>query len=336
MASLTSLHTFALPANAQQIHHISNANQLFEIDWQSPFYILGQGSNTLFIEDFNGQVIVMALSGIALEEDADSFKLAVAGGENWHNLVCWCLEKNINGFENLALIPGTVGAAPVQNIGAYGVEVAQFIESVDGFDIERKQFLSLSNGECQFAYRDSIFKQQLFEKFIITRVNFSVPKNWCANTSYGPLQQLSAPSAQQIFDAVIAVRSSKLPDPYRLPNAGSFFKNPIVTKAIAQALQLKHPKMPVFEVDGNNAKLAAGWLIEQSGLKGFQIGGVRVHEQQALVLVNDGTSQGADVIQMVQHIQQTILNDYGVLLEHEVRLVGRNGLITLSLSETHD
>lgn len=336
MASLTPLHTFALPADAQQVHTIRDAKQLLDINWQTPFYILGQGSNTLFVEDFNGQIIVMALTGISISEQNDMFELSVAGGENWHQLVCWCLQQGVYGFENLALIPGTVGAAPVQNIGAYGVEVAQFISKVHGFNIETQQFVSLDNEACQFAYRDSIFKQQLFEKFIITQVDFVLPKRWRANTSYGPLQQLNAPTAQQVFDAVIAVRASKLPDPNELPNAGSFFKNPIVARTLAESLQLTYPSMPFYDVDEANVKLAAGWLIEQAGLKGFQIGGVRVHDKQALVLVNDGNSCGADVLNMVRHIQRTVFDKFEVMLEHEVRLVGCNGLITLSMSDAND
>lgn len=320
-----SLHTFAVAKKAKQIIHITAPEQLPIQSWESPFLILGEGSNTVFLDDFDGDVIVMRNRGIAVKEDDESYLIEVGAGENWHQFVAYCLTNNIAGLENLALIPGSVGAAPVQNIGAYGVEVEQFIESVVGYDIVDGQFERLSKAQCHFSYRDSVFKQQLKQRFIITAVHFKIPKAWQANTSYGALKNIEAPTPNDIFEQVIQIRQSKLPDPQVLPNAGSFFKNPILTASHFEHIKQSYPDIPHYPQANGDVKVAAGWLIEQAGLKGKRIGDVAVHQKQALVLVNHGHCSSDDVIAMITLVQQQIHDKFDISLEHEVRLIGQSG-----------
>ncbi|MFC3034481.1 UDP-N-acetylmuramate dehydrogenase [Pseudoalteromonas fenneropenaei] len=330
MQPLQHLHTFALPATCQRLITVDDIQLLEQIVFQTPFYILGEGSNSIFLEDFQGTVILMRNKGISVTERGDAYLLEVAAGENWHELVLWTLAQGMAGLENLALIPGTVGAAPVQNIGAYGVELEKFVEYVEGFDIGRREWRRLSRAQCQFAYRDSIFKHQLKDRLVITSVGLRLDKHWLPTLSYGPLAQLPQnATAQQICDAVIAIRQSKLPDPQVLPNAGSFFKNPIVSAEFAADLKAKHPTMPLYPVDATYTKLAAGWLIEQAGLKGYCQQTIRVYEQQALVLVNGGEGQGEALHTVILHVQRTVFERFAVALEHEVRLLGATGEVTI-------
>ncbi|MFY8326633.1 UDP-N-acetylmuramate dehydrogenase [Pseudoalteromonas sp. ZZD1] len=332
--SVQAFHTFSLPSQCSQLTEITELAQLQQQSFDSPFCILGEGSNTVFLADYQGQVIKMATKGITAGERKHDYLLEVAAGESWHQLVIYTLEHGMPGFENLALIPGTVGAAPVQNIGAYGVELAKFIEYVEYFDITSKQFIRINNVECQFGYRDSIFKHSLKNKAVITQVGFCLPKQWQPELSYGPLQQLEDISAKNIFKQVIKTRNSKLPNPYELANAGSFFKNPIITNSQLQTLLQTHPQLPHYIYDTKHHKIAAGWLIEQAGLKGYRIAGIEVHQQQALVLVNHGNSTGADLIAMVRHIQQQVWQCYQIQLQHEVRLMARDGECHIDLEET--
>ncbi|KJY97283.1 UDP-N-acetylmuramate dehydrogenase [Pseudoalteromonas ruthenica] len=327
MPALQCLHTFALAAQCQQLLTIEDAEQLHDVDFSQPFCVLGEGSNTIFTAPYQGSVLLIANKGLVIEEDSDAWLLHCEAGENWHQLVQQSLALAMPGLENLALIPGTVGAAPVQNIGAYGVELAQFVDYVQGFDIAERCFRNLSAKECEFGYRDSIFKHALKERFIITRVGLRLPKAWQANTSYGPLQALHQPTAQQIFEQVVAVRQSKLPDPYQLANSGSFFKNPILTRQHVSKLRQSYADMPCYDVDSQHQKVAAGWLIEQAGLKGYHIGDIAVHDKQALVLVNRGAGTAEQLMAMIKHIQQTIVAQFGIALEHEVRLLGAQGEI---------
>ncbi|BBN83145.1 UDP-N-acetylenolpyruvoylglucosamine reductase [Pseudoalteromonas sp. A25] len=297
-----------------------------EIDFSKPFCLLGEGSNSVFIEDFAGVVIKLGLKGIAIHEHDEYWSIEVGAGENWHQLVLQLLEKGIAGLENLALIPGTVGAAPVQNIGAYGVELAKFVEYVEGFDIKTKQRVRLNTEQCQFGYRDSIFKHALKGCFVITQVGLKITKQWQPELSYGPLQHLkhTHPSAWQVCQAVIAIRQSKLPDPSVLANAGSFFKNPVVSNEHASKLKQQFADIPTYYVNDAQQKLAAGWLIEQAGLKGHQIGGIAVYHQQALVLVNQGNGSADELVTMIKYIQQQVWERFAVRLEHEVRLLGHD------------
>jgi UDP-N-acetylmuramate dehydrogenase len=331
---LTSLHTFRLPSSCRRIIDITSADLLTELDIKPPFCLLGEGSNTIFIENFSGDVLLMKIKGVVIEERNSDHLVHCAAGENWHDLVIGLLERGIAGLENLVLIPGTVGAAPVQNIGAYGVEVKQFIDYVEGVDLRTRQIVRLANQQCHFGYRDSIFKHELKDNFVITQVGFALPKQWRPVLSYGPLTHLDAATvtANEVAKAVIAVRQSKLPDPAIIPNAGSFFKNPIVNRAVATQLAVDYPTMPIYPVDDNNVKLAAGWLMEQAGLKGYQQHGIGTYDQQALVLVNHGATSSAALLFMIKHIQTSVLVKFNVHLDHEVRLIGQNGEITVQVN----
>lgn len=335
MLSLQSRHTFALPVMARDIIEIEKAEQLTQIDFNVPFMILGEGSNTVFLNDYSGLVISMKNKGIEKKVDNEFIYLNVSAGENWHELVCSTLADNILGLENLALIPGSVGAAPVQNIGAYGVEVRQFIEYVTGYDINQKRFYTLTNEECEFAYRESIFKDELNKKFIITEVGFKFNKLWLPELSYGPLKQISltgnnAEDAKSIFEQIVSIRQEKLPDPNKTPNAGSFFKNPIIKEIQLIDLKKAYPDIPNYPVglnahNVNEFKLAAGWLIDKAQLKGFRVAGIEVNPLQALVLLNHGNSTGDDITKMILTIQKTIREKFSVELEHEVRIINTNG-----------
>lgn len=331
--SLQAFHTFSLPSQCSQLCEITDLTQLQLLTFDSPFCILGEGSNTVFLSDYQGTVIKMATTGIAIIERDNDYLLEVAAGENWHQLVAYTLKKGMPGLENLALIPGTVGAAPVQNIGAYGVELAKFIEYVEYFDIATKQLIRLSCQQCEFGYRESIFKHQLKNKAVITCVALALPKLWQPELSYGPLQQLESVTAQTVFEQVIKTRNSKLPDPYILANAGSFFKNPIIENQLLSELLVAYPQLPHYYYDEHHHKVAAGWLIEQAGLKGYRIAGIEVHQQQALVLVNHGGSEGSDLIKMIQHIQQQIWQRYQISLQHEVRLMNNDTECHIGLGE---
>lgn len=331
--SLQTFHTFSLPSQCSQLCEITDNQQLQQQSFNAPFCILGEGSNTVFLDDYQGTVIKMATKGISLVVRDNDYLLAVAAGENWHQLVTYTLEHNMPGLENLALIPGTVGAAPVQNIGAYGIELAKYIDYVEYFDIADKKLIRLSKAECQFGYRDSIFKHDLKSKAVITEVGICLPKQWQPELSYGPLQQLGKVTAKAVYEQVIATRNSKLPDPYMLANAGSFFKNPIIPNSQLQALLTSHPQLPHYFYDDGHHKIAAGWLIEQAGLKGHRIAGIEVHQQQALVLVNHGDSQGEDLVAMIKHIQQQVWQRYHIHLHHEVRLMADADECHINLQE---
>lgn len=327
MHALQPHHTFALPHFCQNIVEVEDPQWLRTFDFTQQFCLLGEGSNTVFIDDFLGVVLKLTNKGVVISQSTTDWKIDIAAGENWHSLVILLLDNGISGLENLALIPGTVGAAPVQNIGAYGVELADFLEYVEGFNIQRGQFERLSRTQCQFGYRDSIFKNGLKNRFVITKVGLSIAKDWQPQLHYGPLQALDKKtvSGKEVFDAVVAIRQSKLPDPKELANSGSFFKNPLVNHDVCQRLLACYPTMPTYKVDAKMTKLAAGWLIEQAGLKGYRYAGVRVYERQALVLVNEGHASGGSLRQIVQHIQRQVAEQFGVDLEHEVILIGPAG-----------
>ncbi len=331
---LKSVNTFGLNANARigiTLTDEQELNSLRQNLWWSeslPRLIIGEGSNILFTNDFDGVAIVNRLKGITVKETDDAWLLHVAAGENWHQLIAWTLQQQMPGMENLALIPGTVGAAPVQNIGAYGVEFCQFCDYVDMWhfaDGHRERF---SAAQCRFGYRDSIFKHDLHDKVVITAVGLRIPKNWQPVTEYGPLKALgTGASAAQIFNTVCELRQSKLPDPVKLGNAGSFFKNPLVTGAVAATLKAKYPAIPCFDAGDGYYKLAAGWLIDQAGLKGFQLGYAGVHKEQALVLVNLGNASAQDILALAKYVGSEVSRQFSVQLEPEVRFIGKSGEI---------
>ena len=339
--SLKSFNSFAIEAQAQQLFRLQNRAQFPELLLQikqtlqanKPILILGGGSNTLFCEDFAGLVIKVELLGVETLESDSHYQLQVSAGEDWPKLVADCIEKGVDGLENLAAIPGVVGAAPVQNIGAYGTELKDFCESVEYIDLSTGELHLLSGEQCQFGYRDSIFKTPALKHALITQVTLSLNKQWQPHSRYGALNNLQQDekiTAKKIYQSVCAVRGEKLPDPRLLGNAGSFFKNPVVEKEIAEELLVSHPTMPNYPQADGSVKLAAGWLIDQASLKGKQIGGAAVHEKQALVLINKGGATARDIIQLAGFVRDTVQKKFNVSLEHEVRFIGAFGETNLS------
>lgn len=326
-ADLQPYNSFGFASRAARLLTLTQAEQLPALladhgFRHGPRWILGGGSNVLLPPYLAGTVVLMSLKGIELlSEDDQQVKIRVAAGENWHEFVQYCLAQGWYGLENLSLIPGTVGAAPIQNIGAYGVEVRQWIETVEFIDLDNAQTHRLSAAACEFAYRDSVFKRQWRHRALITAVEFQLPKHPQPRYDYGDLkqvlQELGTITPQAVAQAVITVRQSKLPDPKQLGNAGSFFKNPLVDDATLQRLITAHPTLAHH---GN--KLAAGWLIDRAGLKGYRQGPVGVHEKQALVLVNYGGGSAADIMALAEHVQHTVATCYGVLLEREPDVMG--------------
>jgi UDP-N-acetylmuramate dehydrogenase len=301
-----------------------------------PRLVLGGGSNVVLTGDFAGLVLLVALRGRrVVREDAEAWYVEAAGGEPWHEFVAWTLSQGLPGLENLALIPGTVGAAPIQNIGAYGLEMCERFASLRAVELATGAVHELDAEACRFGYRDSFFKREGRERFVITSVTFRLPKAWQSRAGYADLaRELAArgtasaagfpadaaaaqPGAQAIFDAVVAVRRAKLPDPLELGNAGSFFKNPVIGAAQFAALKLKEPDVVSYAQPDGRVKLAAGWLIDRCGWKGRAMGAAAVHERQALVLVNRGGASGSDVLALAKAIQQDVLARFGVELEAE-------------------
>ena len=332
MVSLKRLHTFGFDTLAQDLVEVNTTDDLasvFQRVKRKTYYLLGEGSNSIFLEDFTGTIVLNKMKGIQIQESDTEFNLSVASGELWHELVEHTLSIGAFGFENLALIPGTVGAAPIQNIGAYGVEIEKFIRSVEYYDIELNTFHTLNHEDCDFAYRDSIFKNQLFNKAVITKVNFTMPKKNAVEYSYAPLNQLVAPTPLDIFNKVIEVRTDKLPNPKVLGNAGSFFKNPVVSKQTLDEIESRFDKVPYFKVSEVSFKVPAAWLIDQLGFKGKMYLGVKCHEKQPLVLVNTGKGNGEGLLMLARQIKQSVFDTFAIELENEVRLIGKNGLIVL-------
>ena len=290
--------------------------------------LLGGGSNLVLAADLDLLVIHLQLRGIqVLDEDANFARIEVQAGENWHDFVQWSLAQGLSGLENLSLIPGHVGAAPVQNIGAYGAELQDYFESAWVYDRQTQQPQRLTKAQCQFAYRDSLFKRESGRRVILS-VIFKLPKQADLRLDYGDLrgylaqQQISAPTPQDVSRAVCAIRAEKLPDPQQLANTGSFFKNPVVSAEHAEQLKQRYPKLVCFAQADGQSKLAAGWLIDQAGWKGHRQGDAGVHAKQALVLVNYGTASGQDILQLAAQIQADIRERYGVELEIEPNVLG--------------
>jgi UDP-N-acetylmuramate dehydrogenase len=332
--STKPLHSFHLSSGVKhlaEINSITDLNQVLELTNNGEFIVIGEGSNTIFIDDYMGTLILNKLVGIELTENDEFYKVSVGSGNNWNEFVLWCLSNNINGLENLALIPGTVGACPIQNIGAYGVEVKKFIDSVEYVDLSTGEVSVLDNKSCNFGYRDSVFKHELKDNVFITKVNFLFAKIWQPELAYAPLNSLESPTAKQIYDKVCEVRTLKLPDPKLIGNAGSFFKNPIVSNDKAEQLVDEYANIPNYEYNKNSKKIAAGWLIEQAGLKGFSLGNVAVHDMQALVLTNKtGDANGSELIELASHVMMKVYDKFGITLEPEVRFVGKHGEVKFS------
>ena len=330
---LTSFNTLALPARAERYLRVTEVAQLHEAaSLAGRRFILGGGSNLVLAGDFAGLVLHMALCGRRLVgEDGDAWLVEGGAGENWHDFVMWTLEQGWPGLENLVLIPGTVGAAPIQNIGAYGLEVGERIARVVAYDFATECLVAFSPEDCRFAYRDSVFKQEgwhLSGRFAITAVHFRLPKGWRPNVRYGELaaelesRTTATPSPQDVARAVMAVRRRKLPDPAVLPNAGSFFHNPVVEAGFAADLGRRFPALPRYPQADGRVKLAAGWLIEQAGWKGRNLGPVGMYDKQALVLVNRGGAQGSDVRALMHAVQRDVNERFGVDLVPEPVFLG--------------
>jgi UDP-N-acetylmuramate dehydrogenase len=293
-----------------------------------PLLILGGGSNILLTKDFDGWVLKNELKGIELvREDNEYYYVKVMAGENWHQFVLYCIEHNYAGLENLSLIPGNTGASPMQNIGAYGVEIKDVFHELEAFHLKEQAIVKFNLTDCQFGYRESIFKKEYKGEFIILHVTFRLRKQPVFNFSYGAIEQelermgVRELSIQNISKAVINIRSSKLPDPAVIGNAGSFFKNPVITKTKYEQLAESFPSIPGYAAGESRIKLAAGWLIEHCGWKGYRKGDAGCYEKQALVLVNYGKAAGKEIFDLSASITESVLNKFGVTLETEVNIL---------------
>lgn len=330
--NLKELNTFHLNVSAKKLVIIENENDVTEIPsliQKEKYLILGGGSNVLFLNDFDGIIIKNEIKGKKITDETDEdIIVSIQSGEIWHDIVMWAIKNNWNGIENLALIPGTTGAAPVQNIGAYGVEIKDVLQSIKFFNLETKSFQVLDNKECLFSYRNSIFKNELKNKTFITDVTLKLKKkNHIYRTDYGNIKdELSKLNANKltpelIAQAVINIRQSKLPDPSVIGNAGSFFKNPEVSKKQYEELKNQYPEIPVFPLENGNYKIAAGWMIEKCGLKGFEHKGAAVHSKQALVLINKNNATGKDIFELAQIVMKKVFDTFAVTLEPEVNII---------------
>lgn len=328
--SLKKYNTFGLGYQAKRIIHPSNEEETIQavtkLSEKEPFLILGGGSNLLFTGDYNGTLIHPVIEGIKiLSENSDSIIISAGAGINWDNLVDWTVKNGFYGLENLSLIPGNVGASPVQNIGAYGTEVRDYVEMVDAIRIPDGKKVRFSNSECCFAYRYSIFKGPEKGRYLVTRVHFRLSKKFRLNLDYGSVKdevaRLGKENQANVRLAVINIRKKKLPDPELIGNAGSFFKNPLVNEEFATRIKKVYPEVPSFPADDGNVKIAAGWLIEQCGWKGKRDGDAGVHDRQALVLVNHGKASGKDICNLSELVKKSVKDKFGINLEPEVEII---------------
>ena len=319
---------FAVFNNPADLPGLFGSDALKMLQGEYKITVLGGGSNMLFTKNVSGLVLKNEITGIEkIGEDAAHVYIKAGAGENWHLFVLYCLENNYAGVENLALIPGSIWASPMQNVGAYGVEIKDVFQSLEAFDVIEKCFVSFNKSDCAFGYRESVFKKQHKDRFIIISVTFKLNKTPVFNVSYGAVTQeltdmrVADLSIQAIAQAVMNIRSSKLPDPKLIGNAGSFFKNPEIDLLSFEKLQVNFPGIAGFKLDGGNIKLAAGWLIEQCGWKGYRKGDAGCFAKQALVLVNYGNANGMEIYDLSTEIIQTVFNTFGVQLEREVNIL---------------
>ena len=333
-ADLSSFNTFGIHARARYMVTITSAGEALEIFksdlfHRHPHLILGGGSNILLTKDFGGLVIKNEIGGIyTVAEDDARLRLKAGSGENWHGLVMYCVEHDLGGIENLSLIPGTVGAAPMQNIGAYGVEISEVIHSVEAIEMMTGETRVFTPEECAFGYRESIFKQDLKDRYFISSITLSLTKRDHRFTvSYGAIREVLAGknvkdlSIRAISEAVIDIRKRKLPDPLEIGNAGSFFKNPSIDAGTFEALKAKHPAIPSFSGENNLVKIPAAWLIEQCGWKGKTLDNIGVHKHQALVLVNYGRGNGKKIWELALDIQSSVREKFAIVLHPEVNVI---------------
>lgn len=331
--SLQPYNTFGINVKAKLFCSFKDEQDLTDLLQQDAYtsekkLILGGGSNLLFTSDFDGLVIKNSIRGIEkLREDENHVWVRAGAGENWHQFVLHCINNQWGGVENLSLIPGTMGAAPMQNIGAYGVEIKEVFDSLEAIQIKDGKSKTFYNQDCRFGYRESIFKNKVKGQFIITRVTLRLSKKPVFNTSYGAISEtlkdmgVRELSIKAISDAVIHIRQSKLPDPDEIGNAGSFFKNPTVDDIDFEGLRVQFPEIPGYELPGKNFKIPAAWLIEQCGWKGKTFGQIGVHKNQALVLVNYGKGKGEDIRTLAMEIKESVARKFGIEIEPEVNIV---------------
>ncbi|MBF8148407.1 UDP-N-acetylmuramate dehydrogenase [Winogradskyella sp. F6397] len=331
-ASLKSFNTFGIDAKAQSYCDINDLDTLYNVlkkHYKTPLFVLGGGSNMLLTKDIEALVLHINLKGIEIVSDTDNSVIIKAmAGENWHNFVLWCLEHNYGGIENLSLIPGNIGTAPIQNIGAYGVELKDVFVSCEAIKIDDQSVKTFTNSDCNFGYRESIFKQGLKNQYIITSVNLKLTKTkHQLHTDYGVIRNeldansIKAPTIQDVSNAVIAIRQSKLPDPNEIGNSGSFFKNPIISAEEFSELECNFPDVPSYKISDEAIKVPAGWLIEKAGFKGKRFNDYGVHNKQALVLVNYGNASGKEIFDLAQLIQKTVKRIFNIRIETEVNII---------------
>ena len=330
--SLKDYNTFGIDVLARYFVEVSSVDMLrqtLQLEGYPEKLFLSGGSNVLLTNDLNRLVLFINIKGIRLLwEDKESVVIKVMAGENWHELVIWCLERNYGGIENLSLIPGNSGTAPIQNIGAYGVEIKDVFESCEAMEIASQKLMRFNKSDCQFGYRDSYFKNEGKNKFVITSVNLKLSKNnHSLNTSYGAIgaelraNGITDPTIKDVSKAVITIRRSKLPDPAELGNSGSFFKNPVVTEDKFAEFAKKFPEAPYYEVGDGTYKIPAGWLIEKCGFKGERTGDAGVHKEQALVLVNYGNAKGSEILDLAMAIKTKVNQIFGIELIPEVNII---------------
>jgi UDP-N-acetylmuramate dehydrogenase len=334
--SLKKYNTFGIEAKARHfvaVHSVTELETILRENLNETKFILGGGSNMLLTQDIDALVIHIDLKGKKIvNEDDDFVWIESMAGENWHELVLWTINQNFGGLENMSLIPGNVGTTPVQNIGAYGTEIKDTFVSCEAITIATQEMKIFSKEDCHFGYRESIFKHEAKDQFIITSVVFKLTKrNHKINISYGDITAQLAknnpevsgltPTLKDVSNAVIAIRQSKLPDPKELGNSGSFFKNPIIPKADFEKIHALHPEMPHYVISETEVKVPAGWLIEKAGFKGKRFGDAGIHKNQALVLVNYGNATGQEILNVSKDIQATLLKEFGIAIEAEVNVI---------------
>ena len=329
--SLKPFNTFGIDVKAAKFVEVENLEELKDLLKQvyaSELFILGGGSNMLLTKDIEKTVVHIDLKGIeVIREDEEEVVVKAMAGENWHEFVLFCISRGFGGLENLSLIPGNVGTAPIQNIGAYGVEIKDTFESCSALNVQSLELKKFDREDCEFGYRESVFKNSEKGNYIITDVTFRLKKkDHELNTSYGSIDEflkekgISEPTIKDVSDAVINIRQSKLPDPRELGNSGSFFKNPVILKNELEQLQKTFPEMPFYVLDEETVKIPAGWLIDKAGLKGFRKGDAGVHKKQALVLVNYGNASGAEILELSAMIRQSVLDKFGIEISPEVNI----------------
>ena len=330
---LLKLNTFGIDVKAKYFTSINTINELIEVTKTNVFkdlelLILGGGSNILFTKDFDGLVILNNIKGKEIiDQNQQSIFLKIGAGENWHELVMYCVDNGWGGIENLSLIPGNTGTAPMQNIGAYGVEIKETFIELEALEISSGKIVKFNNSDCEFGYRESVFKNKMKNQYIILNITLELKKNPVLNINYGDVkailesQNIKNPGIKEVSNAIISIRQSKLPDPKKIGNSGSFFKNPIVRLNQLELIKKKYPNVVNYEINDNEFKIAAGWLIERAGWKGKKFNNYGIHEKQALVLVNYGLANGMEIFELSEKIILDIKDKFGITLEREVNII---------------